>query len=563
MHRQRSPLLLALLLSFSLPAAAQSPYFETAFRVLPANPNPPTPLTAAITGFFTENARRDAVFLQGTTPVLLHSPATYRSSVRYDTAVAYDLATCRKPEWNRDGFALVGPGGVSLVRYEQGGFVADPLNVSELVGTSQIVVADFDGNGVQGIAAFHDAAQEMRVVIDALGGGTAVTSFSVETPLDLLALDFGHAAGQELAIAGPSGLAICDWRGVALETVPSPPVEQAVMTTFQDSATPHDRLAVVFRIAGFPDQILITVGGAAEDPVLLGQTDIYALCAGRVDGDGDEDLIALDRACGDALVALNQSSVSPATFPLVAGHPFGVDAVLDASSVSEALYADFDADGDDDFLCFDSSRPAMLLYSNRLEDPAGGRLQLDADYRGYYTLQAEPRTAELEFAWTRPANPLANATDVEFTVWRRPASSATVESQALAFEYAQLPPDYESQTINIRIENAPLDLEDTLVLEGRLVRRAGGAVLAAGPAWTAAFQPAALETELEQIYDVVESIEVYFVPDPKPEEWPAEWVVNPPAPNGGFELFSREDSGIVPLPTPPDHDEDPPVFGSD
>ena len=195
----------------------------------------------------------------------------------------------------------------------------------------------------------------------------------------------------------------------------------------------------------------------------------------------------------DAIVLFNQAQgAAPSTAPTFVESDKDVVGFLGSFGslgAADPVCADFDADGDDDLLLLDSEVASFTILPGVEFSPAPGRVSLlDLDL-GFFVLWESKQEAELQITYAHPQSPLAGATDLEFTVWRQPEDSQLLESNALQLEYHELDENAQPSSFKITIPGASLELNDTYVLEARLVQRVSGTVVAAGPTWSGSFRP--------------------------------------------------------------------------
>ena len=549
-------LILTGLASISL---AQDTFDPNSTREIPQGDLASQPVTRCLSGFFTENFRRDVLALHGSIPVLLHSPGTYQSLIAYEDRDANDIALTDKQP---GGFALVGSTGLSFVRYSQGEFTTQDNPCTLLVDASRLVVADLDGDGVDGVAAVGASGTELILVVNAASTGIVATTVNLVSPvLAIAAADLRGDAASEVVVVHATEMLVLDGAGTPIETHPSVPLSSADLIPFRQAGHPKERMALIARPTAGTHDFVVVLSTKGEPLVDAGPAGIFSATAGRADADADEDLVLLSWTYDDAIVLFNQAQGAPPsttpTFVESEKEVVGFLGSLGSSGAADPICADFDADGDEDLLLLDSEVNSFTILPGVEFSPAPQRVSLlDLDL-GFFVLWESKQEAELQITYALPQSPLAGGTDLEFTVWRQPEQSPLLESDALQLEYHELDENTQQSSFRVTIPDASLNLNDTYILEVRLVQRVTGTVVAAGPTWSGSFRPSAIYSELlAENPSEIEAIPVYVVPL---EDGDATYQGNGPGSDPEFDDFRRQDSGIIPLPGLPPHDDEPQV----
>jgi hypothetical protein len=251
-------------------------------------------------------------------------------------------------------------------------------------GASQMVAADFNGDGRPDLAVANFADNSVTVLLDTTPAGAATVSFSSQTfavgaePEGITAADFNGDGRPDLVVTNYAVGTV----SVLLNTTPAgnAAASFAARQTFATGTNPRAVIAADLNGDGLADlavanstnksvSVLVsTTAPAAQAASFAAQqtfavgTGPFALAAADLSGEGRLDLAVANDIDGTASVLENTTAAGAGTVSFAAQQTFAV-----GSNPEDVLAVDFNADGRPDLVASNTvSNTASVLLNTKL-----------------------------------------------------------------------------------------------------------------------------------------------------------------------------------------------------
>ncbi|HKE00678.1 MAG TPA: hypothetical protein VKE69_06690 [Planctomycetota bacterium] len=496
------------------PASAQGPFFydEERFRVSASDALDVTAgFGRTVVAHLTGEGSPDVVVLAGDRPLLFTAPQVHQSVRRVpESAVAgpvLDLDVAKgKGVDGGDAIAMVNSVGLVHWWWSHAN-VADATSViatGPWAGARKLRTADLQGLGKVDYVGVGAAGDTILVRLEGAAATTTVLAAGgAVQAIDVL--DFDGASPLDIAYlvaTSPTTSAVRVVTTAGASLLPSP-IAGEIVAGYSDSiaalrmpGTAPDRLAWI-TTASSPSvhQVIrvVQTGGLVSDDVdLTGAIHAVQCSASDLDGDGRSDLLISVQG-GEFLLAYFNVGASPApTFHsnFAIWTPYG-NAMPNLGNVAWPAGADFDGDGDGDWVLPVERTQELVLFRNRGIDETRQKVKPEVQHPGDVWSFVDDNHLAVPLA--KPQDPVPGATHVQVTIWRQPTYDDPIDPRPVGSLVAALTPSgtggylLENPKATVTLPGGPYADECVFTLEIRLIEKQGADLVRAYPAFLGSF----------------------------------------------------------------------------
>lgn len=449
---------------------------------------PATGTTRVVTGDFTGDLRADTCMLAGGSAYMAFGPAIYPAiqkipaSILPATVLDFDFL----PRTNGPGvFVFLTTNGIEVVTYANDDYLhEETVSTGGWSTAIALRVIDYGGSADPDIVGVASDGKTVLRIKDFDGARVYDTSLApvATSILELDRIDWTDDGDDEIAVRLATSVEILDTTGSVHTYTPTYAPVQMQTVSFRTAA---DRLAVVTDTSVAGQQDLNLIGhGVSTTSTFLGTIDVTAMASADATGDGEGDLILVDRDDYVMPYLVNRYGTVPSQ-PFLASDPnaaflITASAATATDNRAEPVLADLDRDGDADLVVVLGDDNLLVVQRNNYKQEDDQWAQLGSGANDTLLNPSPSYNHTLEVLLVEPRTDEIGFNAIELRLWRSPflGSTAAVLKSHSVMPYTA---GFVSDVLMFTIREPQPPFNAIYYIELRPVVETAGTITNAGP----------------------------------------------------------------------------------